>query len=291
MGSSEKKWTSAIEKELSKVYKAEMRLQKAALKSGALREDSAVRTGVHLPNSEKKANAPWREKIEDKIPKKAREGLEQAFCKGFALMFEKGKIVVEKTFDKDSLAKDQEIREFAIRLKGGRRELRSLQKAAGKTNLRNLAMTAVEGAGLGALGIGLPDIVVFTGVLLKGIYETAVQYGVEYETPGEQWLMLKMMEASMAKGEHWLNLNQEIDQYLSEDISVIPSQEILQEQIEQTAKAFAMDMLLLKFVQGIPVAGIFGGAGNPYYYRKILRYVSVKYQKRYLLKLKRMGPK
>ena len=103
--------------------------------------------------------------------------------------------------------------------------------------------------------------------------------------------MLKMMEASMAKGEHWLNLNQEIDQYLSEDISVIPSQEILQEQIEQTAKAFAMDMLLLKFVQGIPVAGILGGAGNPYYYRKILRYVSVKYQKRYLLKLKRMGPK
>ena len=42
-------------------------------------------------------------------------------------------------------------------------------------------------------------------------------------------------------------------------------------------------MLLAKFVQGIPVAGILGGISNPVYYRRILYYVQLKYQKRYLL--------
>ena len=44
-----------------------------------------------------------------------------------------------------------------------------------------------------------------------------------------------------------------------------------------------MDMLLLKFIQGAPVIGIFGGAGNPVYYSRVMEYVKVKYQKRYLL--------
>ena len=38
----------------------------------------------------------------------------------------------------------------------------------------------------------------------------------------------------------------------------------------------------MKFVQGIPVVGVLGGAANPVYYRKILRYVQLKYRKRYL---------
>ncbi len=52
---------------------------------------------------------------------------------------------------------------------------------------------------------------------------------------------------------------------------------------QKTADAFALDMLLAKFVQGIPVAGILGGISNPIYYRRILDYVQLKYQKRYLL--------
>ena len=62
----------------------------------------------------------------------------------------------------------------------------------------------------------------------------------------------------------------------------------LQEQIRQTADVFAVDMLLAKFVQGVPVAGILGGICNPVYYRRILNYVQLKYQKRYLLQ-KREG--
>ena len=49
-------------------------------------------------------------------------------------------------------------------------------------------------------------------------------------------------------------------------------------------KLFAVDMLLLKFIQGMPVVGFLGGAANPVYYRKVMQYVLLKYRKRYLQK-------
>ena len=57
-------------------------------------------------------------------------------------------------------------------------------------------------------------------------------------------------------------------------------------QMKETASAFAVDMLLLKFIQGLPVVGIIGGAANPVYYSKVMKYVQMKYRKRYLLKQK-----
>ena len=57
-------------------------------------------------------------------------------------------------------------------------------------------------------------------------------------------------------------------------------------QMKETASAFAVDMLLLKFIQGLPVVGVIGGAANPVYYSKVMKYVQLKYRKRYLLKQK-----
>ena len=74
-----------------------------------------------------------------------------------------------------------------------------------------------------------------------------------------------------------------MDALLREDaVAVTP--EVLTEQIRKTASAFAVDMLVLKFLQGMPVVGILGGAANPLYYRKVMEYVQRKYRKRYLLK-------
>lgn len=67
----------------------------------------------------------------------------------------------------------------------------------------------------------------------------------------------------------------------------IPTEEEFQRQIRYTSDAFAMDMLLTKFIQGIPVVGIVGGLSNPLYYRTILSYVRLKYKKRYLLSKKK----
>ena len=45
-----------------------------------------------------------------------------------------------------------------------------------------------------------------------------------------------------------------------------------------------MELLSLKFIQGLPVVGIVGGAANPVYYARVLKYVRCQYEKRYLQK-------
>ena len=63
----------------------------------------------------------------------------------------------------------------------------------------------------------------------------------------------------------------------------------LKRQIEKTANAFATEMLVTKFIQGLPVVGMLGGAANPVYYQKIMRYIQLKYRKRYLIGKKTAG--
>lgn len=254
-----------LEKEWKKVQRTEEKLKKSALQSGRI---------------------TWKSELEQKIPPKAHAALYKAFGKAFALIFEKGTGVIEKTYNKNTMALDYEIRDYAVRRKGGRKEIRQIQKEAARTDFANLAAAAAEGIGLGIFGIGLPDIVLFVGVLLKGVYQSALSYGVDYEKPAEKYLILKMMEASMTKGREYEHLDQEVDRCLAKRVLDNPSKEQFEEQTEKTAEAFAADLLLMKFIQGIPVAGILGGAANPVCYRRVMRYVGLKYRKRYLIGLR-----
>ena len=224
----------------------------------------------------------WKAALERKIPHHVRTGMESAFCKGFGLVFDQGRGIIEKSYDKDELRADFAIRNFAVQLKGGRRELKQMYRHAAKSDLRNMAVTTVEGIGLGMLGVGMPDIVLFLGTLLKGVYETALNYGFEYESRQEQLLILKMMHTALCDGDNWKQKNAEVDEMLVL-ATVDITDELFNAQMQATAAAFAMDMLILKFLQGLPVVGIIGGAANPVYYRKVMRYVQLKYRKRYLL--------
>ena len=226
----------------------------------------------------------WKQELENRIPEKVYAGLEAAFAKGFSLVFQQSRGLIEKTYSKSDLEAEHAIRDFAVQRKGGRKELRRLQSGARQGSLRNLAMTTVEGIGLGALGIGMPDIVLFLGTLLKGVYETALAYGFAYDTPQEQMRILKMLSTSLSTGDAWAEGNAQVEEMLTLETVGI-AQEDLNQQIKQTASVFAMDMLLLKFIQGLPVIGILGGAANPVYYHKVMKYVQLKYRKRYLLRL------
>ncbi len=225
--------------------------------------------------------ARWRQELESRLPEKVYAGLESAFCKAFSLVFQKGSPLLEKTFRKEAILADHRVSDDAVRRRGSRSELRYMKKSAGYANLGNLTLTTVEGIGLGALGIGIPDIVLFIATLLKGIYQTALNYGYSYESRAEQMLILKMMEASLAGGEDWEKLNTAVDNLLVHG-PVPVSDEVFNQQLQQTASAFALDMLLLKFIQGLPVVGIVGGAANPVYYQKVMGCVQLKYRKRYL---------
>lgn len=230
----------------------------------------------------KRSGAKWKERLEAKVPRKVYTGLEAAFCKGFALVFDRGGAIIEKSYAVDKISTEHSIRDYAFRVRGSRKELRQLYKGARRSRLVNMTVTTAEGLGLGALGIGLPDIVLFIGMLLRGVYETALSYGFEYKSDFEKLLILKMLSASLSGGEDYERRNREVDELLPAAGRGVSDEE-LEKQIEVTSSAFAMDMLLLKFIQGLPIVGVVGGAANPVYYKKIMDYVELKYRKRYLM--------
>lgn len=227
--------------------------------------------------------ADWKKALEQKIPEKVYTGLETAFCTGFSLVFKHGRKLIELTYKKETLKQEHILRDQAVQTEGSRRDFKQMQKNVRNAGLKNMAATTAEGMALGALGVGMPDVVLFLATLLKGVYETALHYGFEYETPEEQYLILRMMSASLKTGRAWLREDAKVEELLQADAMGVDP-EILQEQIQKTASAFAMDMLVLKFIQGMPVVGFLGGAANPVYYRKVMDYVQRKYRKRYLLK-------
>ena len=92
-----------------------------------------------------------------------------------------------------------------------------------------------------------------------------------------------MMQTALSKGEEWVQRNSEVDEMLSTETVDVPEVSF-QQQMQDTASVFAMDMLLLKFIQGLPVVGMIGGAANPVYYSKVMKYIQLKYRKRYLLR-------
>ena len=49
--------------------------------------------------------------LEQKIPLKLREAIENAFYKGFLLLFEKGTTVIEKTYDKEKILWEHQFQE------------------------------------------------------------------------------------------------------------------------------------------------------------------------------------
>lgn len=253
---------AAIEKELALLRKKETQLYQSALKATSPR---------------------WKAELERKVPEKVYRSLEAAFSKAFSVVFTQGVGVIERTYNRQDMEENHAVQDYAVMVKGGRRELKQLKRSAGRSGLGNTALTTVEGIGLGALGIGLPDIVLFVGMLLRGVYETALSYGFPYDTPDERLFILRMMEAALTKGPAFPEKDAEVERLLK--AAGQPGEEEIQTQIQKTGSAFAVDMLLLKFVQGIPVVGILGGAANPVYYNKVMRYVQLKYQKRYLLSL------
>ena len=260
----QKRRDAALTKELLAVEKQEKKMEQAALKAKP---------------------AAWKTELESRIPEKVYTGLESAFCKGFCLVFDQGRAIIEKGYDKEDIQADHAIRDFAVQLKGSRKELKKMHRSAKQSDLKNLAVTTVEGVGLGALGVGMPDIVLFQGTLLKGVYETALNYGFDYESQQEKLLILKMMHTALSTGEEWAIRNAEVDEMLTLSTVEITGEDF-NHQLKETAAAFAVDMLLLKFIQGLPLVGIIGGAANPVYYSKVMKYVQLKYRKRYLLKQK-----
>lgn len=253
---------AACEKELKYIKKQERKLQKQAMSS----------------------DKSWKKALENVIPQKIYVNLRAAFATAFTIIFDKGIDVIEKTYNKENLMRDFEAQNQAVDDAQSQRELRKFRNNVSKSGRWKSIITTAEGVGLGVLGIGLPDIVLFIGFLLQSVYEVALKYGYDYNKPEEKFLILKMMAAAIQKREKWIEADMEVDDLLN--AQKVPDIDELQEQIGITADTFALDMLVTKFIQGLPVVGVIGGLSNPVYYNKIMDYARLKYHKRYLLEKK-----
>lgn len=226
--------------------------------------------------------------LEEKVPEKLQDTLNAAFSKAFSLIFQKGTAVIEKTYSGEKIKKDVKVREYAAEIRGDRRSLREFSNQAGKVKAKNLLISGAEGIGLGIFGVGLPDIPLFTAVLLRSIYEMAMQFGYPYETEQEQRFILLLIQGALSCGDELTAVNAKADEYLTDNI--LPEQTFVS-QMDAAAAVLARELLYMKFLQGIPVAGAVGGAYDVVCLKKILDYVQLKYRKRFLTDRKRLSVK
>ena len=236
---------------------------------------------------EEKKPSALRQKLEEKIPEKLEDTLNAAFVKAFDLVFEKGTEIIEKTYNKEQQKMDYQVREYAAGLKANRKTVKAFGRQSQAARAKNLAISGVEGVGLGLLGVGIPDIPFFTAVILKSVYEIALTYGFTYESEEEQWFILKIIETALRKGAELEQGNALLNGWIDSQArgGHMGEKETAgkqQEQRRRTADALSEALLYMKFLQGIPVAGVAGGISNTIYLKKITDYADLKYKRRFL---------
>lgn len=225
---------------------------------------------------------PGTKAIKGKIPEKLKITLDALFEKAFYLVFEKGTDIIEKTYNKRELEAKHISNDYLVEATNTHRSFRNLFKGAKRSKRIGKAVALLEGGSLGLLGIGIPDIPIFTAVLLKGIYEISLNYGFDYSRYEEKIYILKLIQVAL------MNDNQkkssiELDQ-LSYHIEKGVWNGSLESEIRSASRMLSEEMLLAKFIQGMPLVGVSGAFFNYSTYKKIMDLASVKYQKRYLEK-------
>lgn len=222
----------------------------------------------------------WQDMIAKYVPEKLEDKLNAAFSKAFEVIFDKGTVVIEKTYRKEKKEQDYMVNAYAADVRGTKRSMRAFSKKVASEKRFNQALSAVEGVGMGLLGMGIPDIPLFLGILLRSIYEIAISYGFSYDTKEEQMFILKLIETALSHDKELEEGNRELDQWILSKEK--PFDVEWNEQIRRTSDALSKELLYLKFVQGMPVVGIVGGVSDMIYQKKISDFAVLKYKKRFL---------
>ncbi len=246
-----------MERELSRLYKQE----RSFLEKRMEKKDSALNR-----------------LLAEKVPEKLQGTLDAAFAKAFALVFEKGTAVIEKSVNREKKEKQFQVDSYAVGIKGDRKSLRAFSRKAGGAGRLNLALSGAAGIGLGVLGVGLPDIALFTALMLKGIYEIALSYGFSYESDTERQFILLLISGAVTYGEELKVIDDELNAFIQRGVFTARDTEAL---IRQAAGGLSKELLYMKFLQGIPIVGAVGGAYDAVYMKRVMEYTELKYRRRF----------
>lgn len=233
-----------------------------------------------LAASKKENPLRYQQLLDKVIPDKLQDTLNIAFFKAFGYIFEKGTGVIEKTYNKEKGENRHKLNVYANSLKETKHTVQAFKRQAHATRRVNMAISTVEGIGLGVLGAGLPDIPLFLGVILKGIYEIAISYGYEYESVEEQVFILNLITAALQHGDDIEETDKNINEWIRNKRPFLGEKD---KYIRKASDVLSEELLYLKFVQGIPVVGVLGGLSDTVYLHKITRYATLKYQRRFIL--------
>ena len=230
--------------------------------------------------------SPYKNKLEEKIPDKLEETLQLAFEKGFNIVFKKGVKIIEKSFDKEKINEEFNIDDYAVNIQTNKKNINRIDKKTNRKVFLNKSIGVLEGGILGVLGIGLPDIPIFIGVILKTIYEISLGYGFHYDNDDERIYILNVISSAMTTGEEKRKYLEEIDKVGEQINNGIKIEHSVDELINETSKKMASSMQTSKFIQGLPIIGVVGSFTNYKTIKDISKIAKVKYKKRYLKKLK-----
>ena len=221
-------------------------------------------------------------KVENKIPDDLKSKLEAAFYKAFGIVFEKGTGVIDKTYDRKTMNMD--FRAYRSIIDKDSEALIHLRRKLDRSLKKDIALTAAEGTGLGILGIGLPDIPIFIGVILRSIHKIASTYGFDCSDENEKCYILKLITGAMSRGEGRERTDRQIKrmEYLI-DNNIFEGD--LDREMKRTAGVLANELLTYKFVQGLTFVGVIGGYTNVKVFRRIVTYAHLKYERRCLERL------
>lgn len=155
-------------------------------------------------------------------------------------------------------------------------------KEADRAGRGNVLISGAAGVGMGLFGVALPDVPLFTAMLLKCVYETGESFGFGHETEAERLYVLRVIETALCWGGELRRRNAELDAYAQTE--TWSADNSLERQLQSTARRLSQTLVGSKFLQNIPLVGAVGGAEDALCMGRVRRYAAIKYRKRFLIR-------
>lgn len=225
-------------------------------------------------------------KVREKAPKKVIEKVRAALIKGFIFIFTKGTPAIEKVGGLKKKRMKAEIDIGALDKGISLGAIERVDEGAAGTASTNKEITSVEGAVMGLFGWGPQDAPVFLSVILKSIYEVAASYGFDYNSNEERRYIIALMNGALSGGFDKIPNSEKCDEIgIMIDLGKGNNEELAEEELQSAAENIADQILVLKVLMMIKIAGAFSAATNYKMVKQVTEYAKVKYRQRFLFRL------
>lgn len=220
-------------------------------------------------------------------PKGQREALDAAFSKSLRLLLDPERQLMQKLVNREALEKRFHQLDQLVDRDPGFKALGNIEREVGLICGGGMSAAALEGAGLGSLGVGNPEVILLSALMLRSLYEMALIYGVSVDRPWEKDLALMVLSAAFASGDDAYRDERDLSRALDSLADGQPITIDRDRRIRQAAGRMAQSMSLQKFIQGIPVVGISGMFFNTAAMTRLSSLSRCVYKYRYLAGKKR----